>query len=130
MKYYNTDGEYGKYIVSAKKTKELHDEIEETTSVVAAITAPVCVVTAAPMAVECRYILNIALGNEIDTENAQLSAAAYRGGKLVDLVTDIEYNDNTATVYLDKAATDIKLFVWKSLEGQEPLLETEIINLK
>ena len=122
--------EYGKYIVSAKKTKELYDKIEETTNIVTAITAPACVVTAAPMAVECKYMLNIAVGSEIDPENSQVSVAGYRDGKLIDMVTDIDWSGNTATVYLNKAATDIKLFVWKSLEGQEPLLETEIINLK
>ena len=122
--------EYGKYLVSAKKTKTLVDEVEGTSSTVTAITAPVCVVTAAPMSVECRYMLNIAIGDEIDTATSQVSVAGYRNGKLIDMVTDIDWSGNTATVYLDKKATDIKLFVWKSLEGQEPLLETEIINLR
>ena len=122
--------DYGKYLISAKKTKTLVDEVEGTTSTVTAITAPVCVVTAAPMAVECRYMLNITIGDEIDTETSQVSVAGYRNGKLIDMVTDIDWSENTATVYLDKKATDIKLFVWKSLEGQEPLLETEIINLR
>ncbi len=122
--------EYGKYLISAKKTKVLIDEIEETESTVTAITAPVCLVTAAPMAVECRYMLNITIGNEIDLEHSQVSVAGYRGGKLIDMVTDIAWSGNTATVSMNKAATDIKLFVWKSLEGQEPILETEVINLK
>lgn len=122
--------DYGEYLVSAKKTKVLVDEIEGTQSVVTAITAPVCIVKAAPMAVECKYMLNIAVGSEIDTENSQVSVAGYRDGKLIDMVTDIDWIKNTATVYLDKKATDIKLFVWKSLSGQEPILETEIINLK
>ena len=122
--------EYGKYLISAKKTKTVVDAIEETESIVTAITAPICIVTAVPMAVECKYMLNIAIGNEIDTEHSQVSVAGYRDGKLIDMVTDIDWSENSATVYLDKKATDIKLIVWKSIEGQEPLLETEVINLK
>ena len=122
--------DYGEYLVSAKKTKTVVDAIEGTESIVTAITAPVCIVKAAPMAVECRYMLNIAIGNEIDLEHSQVSVAGYRDGKLIDMIKDITWSENTATVYLDKKATDIKLFVWKSLEGQEPILETEVINLK
>ena len=121
----------GENLVSAKKTKVLVDEVEETESIVTAITAPVCVVTAKMLiSVDARYVLNIEVEDDIDVENAKMIVAGYRDNQLIDIATDIIWSQNTATVYLNKRATDIKLFLWKTVEGQEPLVNRKIINLK
>ncbi|MCR4719169.1 MAG: hypothetical protein K5768_06020 [Firmicutes bacterium] len=124
--------EYGEYIISAKKTKVIIvDPVEETEATVSAITAPVCVVSAVPVSVDCKYQLNITVDADIDFENSKTMVVGYRDGKLIDMVMDnIVWSGNTATVYLNKRATDISLFMWNSVSEQEPCIKAEKINLK
>ena len=127
-----TFDEYGEYIISAKKTEIAEDWETEEEYEKLLITAPICVVRVAPVAVDCKYLVNIAVDEDIDIENAKMIVAGYRNGMLIDTDMDIEWNgSHTASVYLNKEATDIKLFLWNSLEEQEPLIKTEVIlNLK
>lgn len=121
---------YGENLISAKKTETRLDlEDEEYEAVL--ITAPVCIVTAQmPISVDAKYQLDITVEEDIDLENADMIIAGYRDNKLIETVTDIEWSGKTATVYLNERATDIKLFLWNSIERQEPLVSGKVINLK